>query len=225
MFEFTPSWRLAYPGACIGVLALHGVTNPERCDPLEEKKVQLEATLRERYASYDRNGLLALPVLAAYRDYYKRFNKTYHVWHQLASVVFTRRSIPSVAALVEAMYIAELENMLLTAGHDLGTIVQPLRADVADGTERYVRLNGEVQRLKQRDMFIADGDGIISSIIYGPDNRTRIRPKTKSVVFTVYAPPGIEEDIVVSHLKDIRENVALFAPEASIEFLKTFVAG
>jgi DNA/RNA-binding domain of Phe-tRNA-synthetase-like protein len=225
MLEFTPSWRMAYPGACIGLLAMQGVTNPKSSPELDEKKAELVSDLRERYSSYDRNGLLKIPTLAAYRDYYRPFRKTYHVWHQLASVVFTNRSIPAVAALVEAMFMAELKNMLLTAGHDLKVIAQPLKIDVADGTERYIRMNGEVQDLKARDMYITDAKGIISSIIYGPDRRTRILPKTKRVLFTVYAPPGIEESDVISHLNDIRDNVLLFAPKASVKLLKTFVAG
>jgi DNA/RNA-binding domain of Phe-tRNA-synthetase-like protein len=224
MLEFTPNWRMAYPGACIGVLAMHRVTNPRSNAQLDQKKAELETTLRERYSSYDRNGLLKLPTLTAYRDYYKRFKKTYHVWHQLASVVFTRRSIPSIAALVEAMYMAELKNMLLTAGHDLRAIAQPLRVDIAEGTERYIRMNGDVQELKRRDMYITDAKGIISSIIYGPDRRTMIQPKTKRVVFTVYAPPGIDARDVLSHLEDIRDNVALFSPKASVKLMKTFGA-
>jgi DNA/RNA-binding domain of Phe-tRNA-synthetase-like protein len=216
---------MAYPDACIGVLAMHRVTNPKASPQLDERKAQLEAALRERYSSYDRNGLLKLPVLAAYRDYYKRFKKTYHVWHQLASVVFTNRSIPAVAALVEAMYMAELKNMLLTAGHDLREIVKPLRVDIAEGTERYIRMNGEVQELKRRDMYISDAKGIISSIIYGPDRRTMIQPKTKRALFTVYAPPGIDARDVLSHLEDIRKNVLLFSPKASVKLMKTFGAG
>lgn len=44
---------------------------------------------------------------------------------------------PSVAALVEAMFIAELKNLLLTAGHDLDAVELPLKLDIARGGERY----------------------------------------------------------------------------------------
>ena len=160
--------------------------------------------------------------MASYRDYYKQFNKTYHVQHQLESLVFKDRDIPKVAALVEAMFMAELKNLLLTAGHDLNAIEPPLRIDVAKGTESYIRMNGEEQTLKAGDMMISDANGIVSCIIYGPDRRTRIRPDTDRVVFTVYAPPGIEERDVSRHLEDIRENVTVIAPGASVELLETF---
>ncbi len=222
MIEISSSWKSEYPGSSIGVLAMHGVANPQQHPQLDERKKNLEDTLRAQFSSYDRTSLRAIPVLASYRDYYKRFNKTYHVQHQLESLVFKNQPIPKVAALVEAMFMAELKNLLLTAGHDLSAIEPPLRIDVAKGTESYIRMNGEEQTLKAGDMMIADTNGILSCIIYGPDRRTRIRPQTDRVVFTVYAPPGIEVRAVNRHLEDIRENVTVIAPGASVELLETF---
>ena len=225
MLEISDTWRSTYPDAHVGVLILHGVINPQQHALLDERKEALEQALRVQYAAQDGLSLRAMPVLASYRDYYKRFNKTYHVRHQLESIVFKERSIPRVAALVEAMFMAELKNLLLTAGHDLDAIVPPMRIDAADGSERYVRMNGEEKVLKARDMYIADAEGILSCIIYGPDQRTRIRPETERVVFTVYAPPGIDARDVHSHLDDIRRNVLVFAPEASVELMETYEAG
>jgi DNA/RNA-binding domain of Phe-tRNA-synthetase-like protein len=222
MIEISSSWKSAYSGALIGVLVMHGVANPQQHSRLDGKKKHLEDKLRVQFSSYDRTSLKDVPVLASYRDYYKQFNKTYHVQHQLESVIFKNQHIPNVAALVEAMFIAELKNLLLTAGHDLDMIEAPFRIDVAKGTESYIRMNGEEQVLKAGDMIIADANGIVSCIIYGPDRRTRIRPETTRIVFTVYAPPGIEGQDVNHHLEDIRENVTVIAPGATVELLKTF---
>ena len=225
MFEVTPAWKSAYPGASVGVLAMHGVANPRQHPQLHEKTEDLEQALRTQFSSYDRSSLKAIPVLASYNAYYKQFNKTYHVQHQLESLVFKNRHIPRVAALVEAMFMAELKNLLLTAGHDLNAIESPLRIEVAKGTESYVRMNGDEQTVKAGDMMIADAKGIVSCILYGPDRRTRIRPETERVVFTVYAPPGIEEREVHRHMEDIRENVTVIAPGASVELLEAFGTG
>jgi DNA/RNA-binding domain of Phe-tRNA-synthetase-like protein len=121
-----------------------------------------------------------------------------------------------VAALVEAMFMAELKNQLLTAGHDLAALVQPFGVDIANGDEHYVRINGQEQSLKEGDMVITDAKGIMSSVLYGPDQRTQIRPETTAVVFTVYAPAGISSTMVADHLDDIRGYVALFAPDISV---------
>ncbi len=162
------------------------------------------------------------PTPQAYHAYFRHFNKTYHVQLRLESVALKGKPIPRVAALVEAMFMAELKNLLLTAGHDLDALHPPDRLDVSNGSERYVMLNGREQVLKPGDMLIADAQGVMSSVICGPDYRTRIKPDTRNVFFTVYTPPGIGEQAVLRHLQDIRANVLLIAPEAEVELLKAY---
>ncbi len=140
----------------------------------------------------------------------------WHVGLQLESVVLKGKSLPSVAALVEAMFMAELDDLLLTAGHDPDRLVLPLTLDVAKGDEIYTLLRGDQQALKAGDMYVRDGEGVISSIIYGPDQRTQIAPETHSVVFTVYAPPGVSTEAVGAHLRSLEANVRLVAPQAVV---------
>ncbi len=198
------------------------VSNPSLHSGLEEQKVILEDQLRQDFAGLDRSVLAAHPVLRAYADYYKRFKKTYHVQLQLESIVNNGKSIPRVATLVEAMFMAEIKNMLLTAGHDLDTIQLPLTLDVAKGDEQYTLLRGQEQILKPGDMLIRDRMGVISCILYGPDQRTQIKADTRNVIFTVYAPPGILKSTVTDHLSDIQEFVRIIAPGARTEMLQIF---
>ena len=224
MLVASEAWRITYPSAAVGLLAMHGVSNPEQDAGLQAQKRSLEVELREHYAGYDRAALKELPILNAYAEYYRQFKKTYHVQLQLESVVFQGKPLPSGSALVEAMFMAELEDHLLTAGHDLEAIELPVRIDVARGEERYVRLNGREQTLKAGDMYIADGQGILSSILYGPDQRTQIRPETSQVLFTTYAPPGIGDHAVRHHLETIRDNVHIATPEGAVVTLAVYTA-
>jgi DNA/RNA-binding domain of Phe-tRNA-synthetase-like protein len=225
MFIVSESWKEAYPGAAVGILAMGHVANPEQNNTLDKHKVQLESELRSRFGRLDRAALKTLPVIQAYNSYYKRFKKTYHILLQLESVVLKGKSIPRVATLVEAMFMAELKNLLLTAGHDLEVLKPPLRIDVADGRENYTRINGKEQAPQPMDMFIADTQGIISTVVYGPDRRTRITSETQRVFFTVYAPPGIGEQAVHEHMQDIQANVLLIAPEAHVELMEVYGQG
>lgn len=222
MFEVTSAWKSAFPGAHVGVLAMRDVANPVHHVALERLKAELESGLREQFKSQDRTALSSHPVLQVYGEYYKRFKKTYHVQLQLESIVMKGKSIPSVASLVEAMFMAEVRNMLLTAGHDLDILQLPLTLDVSNGTESYTVMRGEVQTLKPGDMFISDKTGIISDIIYGPDQRTQINANTRSVIFTVYVPAGIDEQLVTQHLQDMRDYVLVIAPQAQMELLQVF---
>lgn len=222
LFEVTSAWKAAYPQAHAGILVIRSVSNPAYDPALETKKTALEEQLRAQFSGQDRATIAGHPVLQAYTEYYRRYKKTYHIQLQLESIVLKGKSIPSVAALVESMFIAEMQDLLLTAGHDLDVLRLPLTLDVATGTEQYTLLRGEDQILKADDMMISDRAGVISSIIYGPDQRTQITPNTQNVVFTVYAPSGIDEQSVVHHLEHIRDNVLIFAPQSEVELLKVY---
>ncbi len=224
MFEVTDTWKSTFPGAHAGLLVVSGVTNPPAHAGLEAQKEVLVAELRARFAGQDRAALAALPVLQAYEAHYKRFKKTYHVQLQLESILFKGKTIPSVAALVEAMFMAEVKNLLLTAGHDLAALHLPARLDASRGGESYTLLRGTPQELKPGDMYIADGEGIISNVIYGPDQRSQIRESTRQAMFTVYAPAGIPPEAVAAHLGDIEGYIRLFAPDAKVEMQEVFAA-
>jgi DNA/RNA-binding domain of Phe-tRNA-synthetase-like protein len=222
MFQVTSAWKSTYPEAHAGVLVMRSVSNPASDSALESRKTALEEQLRARFSGQDRATIASHPVLQAYAEYYRRFKKTYHIQLQLESIVLKGKSIPSVAALVESMFMAEMQDFLLTAGHDLDVVQLPLTLDVATGTEQYTLLRGGDQILKADDMMISDQRGVISSIIYGPDQRTQITPNTQNVVFTAYAPPGIDEQTIVEHLEHIRDNVLIFAPQAEVALLEVY---
>ena len=224
MFIVSDAWKAAYPQAHAGILVMRDVANPPQHAELEARKERLQDELRNRFAGQDRSAIAALSPIQAYNAYYKPFKKSYHVQLQLESIVFKGKSLPSVAALVEAMFMAEIKNLLLTAGHDLDTLQLPVRLDVATGQETYTLLRGTEQVTKSGDMVMADGMGIISSILYGPDQRTQITEKTQNVMFAVYAPEGISVEETRQHLEDIRENVLIVSPNARVELLEVFGA-
>ena len=203
---------------------MRNASNPAHHAKLEKLKADLEDQLRSQFAGQDRAAIASHPVLKVYGEYYKRFKKTYHVQLQLESIVLKGKSIPSVASLVECMFMGEMKNFLLTAVHDLDKLGLPLTLDVTQGTESYTVMRGEEQIVKAGDMTISDQAGIISNIIYGPDQRTQINESTRNVVFTVYAPSGIEEELIQRHLQDMCDYVWVIAPEAEVELMRVFGA-
>jgi len=71
---------------------------------------------------------------------------------------------------------------------------------------------------------MADRGGVISSIIYGPDQRTQIRGQTRNALFAVYAPAGISTEAVQTHLQDICNYVRVASPEARVQSLQVYGA-
>jgi DNA/RNA-binding domain of Phe-tRNA-synthetase-like protein len=220
MLEISDEWQSVYPGACLGMMIVDKVANPQYSSRLEEKKTEVISFLQSEFENCD---LVAkCQPLQPYITYYKRYKKSYHVLHQLESIIFKGKSLPSVAALVEAMFLAEIKNALLTAGHDLATVQQPLNLGLAAGHETYTGINGKEQHCKKNDMMLVDGQGVISSILGGPDFRTSITPSTQQALFVVYGTPGITPAALAGHLDDIYENIRLITSEATISLLEIY---
>ncbi len=214
MILVSPNWRALEPEASVGLLAIRGALNISDHPELQNAKKDLEEELRGRYANMDRKAIREEPVLAAYDAFYRRFRKSYHVQLQLESVVIKGKPIFSPSALVTCMFMAELNTGLLTAAHDFDVLNLPLTAEIADGEETYQKLNGTGQQLKAGDMYIKDQQGILSSVIYGPDQRTQILPGTVNSLFTTYGPPGISASLIEAQLEILEGYIRLFAPKA-----------
>lgn len=216
LIEVDPAWREAHPGASVGVLVIRGVANPASHDGLNALATTLEADLRARFGTMERAELRQTPPLPAYAAYYKRWGQRYHVGMQLESVAQTGKPLPRVAALVEAMFIAELGNLMLTAGHDLDQVALPVRIGSGAG-EGYVSPSGGELAVKEGDMVFTDAAGqVLSAIVTGPSDVARIGPHTTAALFCVYAPPGIAAASVDMHLAEIERNVRLIAPDAEV---------
>jgi DNA/RNA-binding domain of Phe-tRNA-synthetase-like protein len=220
----TDTWNSTFPAAVAGALVMSRIRNPAESAELESRKRQLEADLRAQAVRLGRDGIGSELQVRSYLDYYRARGKTYQVKAQWESVALKGKPIPRRAALVEAMYMAELKNLILTAGHDFATLALPVRVDVTHEDDRYVLMNGSERVLKAGDMMMEDGKGIISSVLHGPDRRTRITRQTREVLFAVYAPGGVGESAVRSHLEDIRATVLLMAPEAETALIATLQA-
>lgn len=203
MIQISEIFKQIYPDAHIGILFIKNIKNQKINQKLTNEKIKLEKLLREKYSNYTRESLKNIHEIKVYNDYYKQFKKTYHVQLQLESIIFKGKSIPIVSSIVESMFMAELKNSLLTAVHDYDFLQLPLIADVSQGNENYMLLNGMDQNLKKDDMFIKDNNGIISSIVYGPDKRTQVKNDTKSALFAVYTPKGISKECLENHLNDM----------------------
>jgi len=219
MFRITASedWSSIHPDAVIGLLELSGVDNAQSSPALDERKREIEARLRERYRRFTRQDFLALPVMVNYREYYKRFDKTYHLLLQVESIVLKDKNLPDVSPLVGANFAAEVETFVLTAGHDVARLHEPVWIDVSRPGDQITQMNGAVTAMRVGDMIMRDAEGISCSIIYGQDNRSPISALTSHVLFVTYVPAGVTPEIVIAHLMRIEEHVRLFSPKAVLE--------
>ncbi len=203
MIKISPSVKNIYPEAKFGAMIVSGIDHEEGHSCMTDIITKELQQLRQRYCDYDRKAILQMEPLRSYAAYYKKFGKTYHVLGQLESVVQKGKGIPSVGTTVEAMFLAEIKNMLLTAGHDGDLISGDLTVDVADEPLYYQGIAGKKQQLVQQDLYLSDREGILSSIIKGPDYRTRLTGDSKRVLYFTYGVEGVGTALIRAHLDTI----------------------
>jgi len=220
----TSEWSAAHPGAVIGLLEIADVDNTLASSKLTMSKRETEARLRMDYQGFTRQDFLAIPVMAAYAKYYKRFDKTYHVLLQVESIVQKLRNLPDVSPLVDANFAAEVKTLVLTAGHDVARLEEPVLIDVSQPDDEFTPMNGTSRHILPGDMVMRDRHGLCCSIIYGQDNRSPIMVGTRHVLYVAYAPPGVPPEAVQAQLCQIEQNVRLFAPQARLEQSRLLVA-
>jgi DNA/RNA-binding domain of Phe-tRNA-synthetase-like protein len=213
----TDAWRQAHPGACIGLLEVSGVENSRPTPGLEKVKRTVETSLRERYADVTRPDLLEIPVMNAYHRYYRSFGYTYHVLLQLESLVHKGKSLPDVSPLVDANFAAELDTLILTAGHDVARLQEPVLIDVAREGDVFTLMGGKEKAVPPGDMVMRDARGIVCSILRGQDNLSPITRETVHVLYVSYAPDGVTEENVRAHMQATEKYVRLFSPDCVVE--------
>ena len=220
----TADWKAAHPGAIIGLLELSGVVNTQKSPLLDKEKRKTEARLRARYQGFTRQDFLSLPVISAYEQYYKRFNKTYHVQLQVESIVLKGKNLPDISPLVDSNFMAEVETLVLTAGHDAAKLRGSILIDVSREGDRITQMNGVSRDIRAGDMIMRDANGVSCSILYGQDNRSPISSQTSRVLYVAYAPTGVPAEAVEAQLGKIEANIRLFSPMAIMEQHRLFPA-
>ena len=203
MINITPLARSVYPNTKFGAMVVKGISsNAGRAVMDNIVAGEIEA-IKSKYPDYDRKVVLTTEPLCHYASYYRQFKKSYHVLGQLESVLLKGKSIPPVGAPIEAMFLAEIKDLLLTAGHDFDRIEGALTIDAAVGSVNYIGLSGQEQYLVNDDLYLTDGKGVVSSILGGPDHRTRITESTKNALYFVYGAGGVTEPLIRAHLETI----------------------
>lgn len=93
--------------------------------------------------------------------------------------------------LVQALLLSEMTTGLLMGAQDAAAIMQSLLCDIAGENESFRGMRGDIQ-CRKGEIVLRDTEGIIATLLQGPDYRTRLRKDTKDVAFFIFSVPGID---------------------------------
>ncbi|OGZ33384.1 MAG: hypothetical protein A2Y98_03615 [Candidatus Portnoybacteria bacterium RBG_19FT_COMBO_36_7] len=197
----------------LAMLIIRDAQNKEFDERLEKEKRVIEQYIRETYKA----GIENVGLLKKYNDYYFEFNENYPVKKQMKSIL-EGKEIPNILCLVDAMYMTELKYGCLAAGHDLDAIQGNLTLDIAQEGEIYIKINDEEQEVKKDDIVMRDNSGIIASVLFGPDNRTKIIPISKNIIYIAYFPFLVRRSEKITIIADLARLLRICeGPHAKIE--------
>lgn len=193
-----------FPDLKVATMEVRKLENKKIDEELEKEKRSIEAEIRNNSKDY-----LESETIKKYNQFFKKFGKKYPIEYQIKSIT-EGKSFPSQYTVVEAMSMAELKNMYLTAGHNLDLIKGCLNTKITKGSEEYMNISGKEMKLKPGDITTEDEFGIISSVLFGPDRRTIITEKTRNFLFFAYFPYGEEDRKIENHFEDILNYIRIF---------------
>ena len=196
-FSVRPEVKIFYPTAIFGSLTINKQQNLKKHPDIEQAKRLIEKKIRETYPAPKED-----PIVQRYAGYFDKWGKTYPIEFQINSIK-KGRTFPQVSTHVDCMFMAELENRILTSGHDRDTIQGRPVYDLADEAEEYVKLNGKKQVLLKNDVILKDDDGVLASVLFGPAARTSIIKETVNPLYFAWCPVGIDHVTVDEHLSTI----------------------
>jgi len=198
--------KLAYPNLKVAIMEVRISKELKFNQEIIDLKKELEERIRKDYKNTEN-----LPNVIKYNEFYKKFDSKVPMEFQIKSII-DNKEIPMFNPVVTCMFMAELKNIILTAGHDLDKLGDKIEVLRSKGTEEYTKINGKIQKLKHYDIFANDGISIISSVLYGPDSRTKITKETKNFLFMCYSF-GLNDEEIRNHLNDMAGYLKLFVKE------------
>ena len=198
--------KLAYPNLKVSAVEVNFTGDPKFNQELIDLKKELENNVRKDYRNPEN-----LENIIKYNLFFKRFGSKVPMGFQIKSIL-NNKEIPVMHPVLTCMLMAELKNAILTAGHDLSKLGDTIEVLRSDGTEEYTKINEKAQKLKNNDVFATDGTSIISSVLYGPDSRTKITDKTKRYLFMCYSF-GLGHEEIESHMNYILSYLKILAKD------------
>jgi DNA/RNA-binding domain of Phe-tRNA-synthetase-like protein len=211
--EVASDAKTAYAGWSVGLLELEGLLPRTESPELLAEVERIEAAMKTRYGGMSRKELAAAEEARPYTDHFSRSGKAYPVLLQAEAVATKGRRLSMPDSLVLAMFAAELESMILTAGHDAAALGDSVTLYVASGDEAMPTLGGAEKLPPRGDLVMRDSRGIVASVLIGPDARTPIGANTERLLFVAYAPPEVGADRVEAHFDRLAALCGLACPE------------
>ncbi|MFH0875593.1 MAG: tryptophan--tRNA ligase [archaeon] len=192
-----------YPEFNCRAIIVDSVDNNQRIARLdaEKKKIESEIVANNKNPS-------EIKLVKDYNEFFNKFSKSVPIQFQLESIL-KGKEIPKTNPLVEVLFMLEMKHAVMISGHDTSSIKGDLIFDLSDGSESFVKIDGKSQKFKADDILLKDEKEVITTLLYGPDFKTKMTEKTTRCVFLFWFFKRIDEMIIENTIENLREYMGL----------------
>jgi len=213
-FSISDAYRQRYPGVGFGLALITGTRDLDDAPGLTQHKRQCLRGMRRRQT---------LAAISERIDIYARFFESFGFPCPL--VQHLKRTIdsgfPRYSLMVDAHFMAEMSAGILVAVTDFDQFAGALRLDVAGEGEICLGMGNRRFSTLQGEIVLRDEAEIVCVLCQGADEKTRVRPATRNVLFYAFGVPGVENKFLLEGLGLAAETVQKFGG-GNIDFLEVF---
>jgi DNA/RNA-binding domain of Phe-tRNA-synthetase-like protein len=191
----------------IGVIYASGVDNTGVVDEIDAYFAELPQVTKDAFARYESPG--QHPYLKAWRDAYKKFGSDPHQYRCSAEAL-VRRVLkgdlpPRINTLVDLYNYVSIKYALPIGGEDAVHIQGDLQLAFANGTEPFVRLNGnENEPPDKGEIVYKDNEGAVCRRWnWREADRTKLTAHTTEAIIVFDAIPPVEKETVYKATEEL----------------------
>ena len=216
MRKFSISWAYLqrYPGVGFGLAFIRDCRNPENPEGFDPFKRQHLRHMRRRDILAGISQRIDL-----YARFFQSFGYACPLPQHLKRTVHS--GFPRYALYLDAHFLAEMCAGILVAVADDDRFEGDLTLDVSAADEVSLGLGNRRFRTRAGEIVLRDEKDIVCVLCQGADEKTRIQPDTRNVLFYAYAVPGIASAYLAEGLSLAAEALVTFGG-GQLEDLKVF---
>lgn len=189
--SISPAYQARYPGVAFGLTLISDCRPLGDSTGFDQYKRGLLRKMRKRETLAGITERIGI-----YERFFQGFGFECPLPEHLKRTV--NSGFPRYNLMVDAHFMAEMCSGILVAVTDLDRIDGRLMLDAAREGETCAGMGGRRFTMKEGEIVLRDEKDIICVLCQGADDKTKVKPDTRNVLFYSFAVPGIDK----THLEE-----------------------
>ena len=202
-FSLSEAYRRQYADVGFGLVMIKATTEQIDAAGFNQYKRKKLRSMRRRQNLED-----ITTRINTYKDFFEAYQQPCPLVSHLQRTI--NSGFPRYSLLVDAHFMAEMCAGILVAVTDYDRFEGSLKLDVAGAGETCRGMGERLFTTRKGEIVLRDDKEIVCVLCQGADEKTRVQPETRNVLFYAFGVPGIEKQYLRDGLTVAAETVVAF---------------